>query len=725
MRHALLLSLAALAAASARASAPERDFGFRPLEIYKFDNGTSRLLVRDLNGDGLDDVLFANNHVSRLEILLRKPDADAGDGLPELDDCFDNRGMIVDQGLQAIRVDDLDNDGRPDLVTFGGALGLQTRLQQEDGSFGQPERIFVKNPASVATIQVGDLNSDGLKDILVCRRDQAELLWNARSRPFQERRTFAFSGDKCYYGDIADINGDGQADLVFHFNSQRSPLRICYGRGDGRFGIEQPVDLPQRQYMDILQAPGTAPQVGLVLQNRLAFRLYGFEEVVQPPIMAAQEIPPGRIGLEGTGKKDPAWLAADFNADGFDDLLVAAPELSRLHCYSGGSAGLDPDPLRIDTLSDVDHLSRMANGDVLVVSRKEKIAALHAAGDLARFPAILNAPGDVLAGCAIETTNICWLVCKDDDKALSLASLSASGEATVYPLAARNDPSDLLAFELPGGLTGLFLFMPYDTPRMLLLRNGEMEELTSEAFRALAQPLTPANVRLPRSGDGSVIVVSQGAIARRFEWRGGSYEATRQYNPENPRGELVASGPYAFSDGTGGTLLYDRNTGDLVHFADHGDGWGKIHVPDADPTIFSLVQLRNPDRDTIVLLDRTGLNEIMGNGKRLETISMAEYVSPAELPMLAYAKLVHLACPPRPMVALVDPNNRAIELVGLHGGALEKELSFEVFLVSDFADLGKTRGAEPHDVESGDLNGDGIGDLVVLSQDKLLIYLGE
>ena len=54
---------------------------------------------------------------------------------------------------------------------------------------------------------------------------------------------------------------------------------------------------------------------------------------------------------------------------------------------------------------------------------------------------------------------------------------------------------------------------------------------------------------------------------------------------------------------------------------------------------------------------------------------------------------------------------------------LEKELIFEIFLTSDFAE--QSRGTEPHDVESGDLNGDGIGDLVALVHDKLLIYLGE
>jgi len=84
-----------------------------------------------------------------------------------------------------------------------------------------------------------------------------------------------------------------------------------------------------------------------------------------------------------------------------------------------------------------------------------------------------------------------------------------------------------------------------------------------------------------------------------------------------------------------------------------------------------------------------------------------------------------LASPPRQMIALVDPSNRAVELVSQKGGELKSELLFEVFLTSDFADVGKSRGTEPHDLESGDLNGDGIGDLIILAHDKLLIYLGE
>lgn len=723
----LTFALAAAISLSSFAEEAQRDFGFQPLEIFKFKNGTSRLIVTDLNNDGLDDVMFANNHVSRLEILLRKPDGEAIEGLPELEDRFEDRGMIVDQGLKAVRVEDMNGDGLKDIVTFGTTIGLQLRYQQEGGTFSEPKRIFLKNLSDVTTIQLADLDGDGKPDILVCRRDEADLHWNKGTNPFHEKKTLTFATEKSFYGDIADVNADGIPDLAFHFNSTRNPLKVRYGKGEGLYGIEQPVDLPRHQYMDILQAEGFETQVGMVLQNRLAFRTYGFTQEEQPALLDAQEFSPGRIGLEGTNKKaNPAWLAGDFNQDGFGDLMVAAPELSRLHLYKGTAEGLDPEPERIDTLSEVTRLSRSANGDILVVSKKEKIAALHVASDIKHFPTILKTPGNVLAGCAIESSDKSWFVCKNDEKELQLVQMEKAGaEVSIYPLDMKNDPNDLLAFQLPGGKTGLIFFMAYDTPKMKLFANGKLEEITSESFRALTQNLSLSNLRLGTPGDGTSITVAQGAIARRFEWMGDRYEAVRQFNPENPRGELITSCNYTLLDGSTGTLMYDRNSGDIVRFAAEGDEWGKIHIPDADQTIFDLVQLNNPSNDVVVMIDKTGLNKLVGGGTKLDLVSTGEYISPSENALLAYAKLVRLGSPARPMVALVDPSNRAIEIVSQKDGKLKGELLFEVFLTSDFADVGKSRGTEPHDLESGDLNGDGIGDLVILAHDKLLVYLGE
>jgi hypothetical protein len=730
MRTASLAGLLGLLIAGASAAAPttERDFGFQPLEIYDFDTGTSRLTIEDMNNDGLDDILLVNNHISRLEILLRKADSQAVDGLPELDDCFENRGILVDQGIQTLRAADLNGDGRKDIITFGASLGLQIRYQSEDGFFKEAEQIFLKDTEEVTTFQIGDLNGNGKQDIMICRNNQADLLWNDSEKPFQTKKTILFSLDKSSYGELFDINNDGITDLTFYFNTLRNPLRVRYGKGDGLFETEQPIDIPPRQYAAVIQRGDAPPQIGMILRNRLAVRAYGFVEKQQPRLLDAKEISPARIGLEGTDKKAaPAWVATDVNNDGFDDLIIAAPELSRLHLYYGSATGLSPEPERIDTLSDVSHISKLAGGDLLVISQKEKIAAIHSAIDLHRFPEIITAaPGEVLTGCSLPSEAACWLVCKNDKKEHVLTRIDlTTNEATTEPLDIKNDPNDLLAFRLPNHQTGLLLFMPYSSPKMFLSDGETLTELSSESFRALTLPLIRSNVRLDQPGDGSGLTVAHGAIARHFTWKDGQYKVTRQFNPENASSQLVASAGYSLIDGSTGTLFFDRNANDLIRFDHAGTDWGKIHIPDADQTIFNLVQLKNIARDTVVLIDRTGLNEIRSNGTRLAPVSEAEYLSPAETPMLSYLRAVQLGSPPRPMIALVDPANRSIELVSQSGETLKSELIFEVYLSSDFIDRSQNRGTEPHDLQSGDLNGDGIGDLVVLCQDKLLIYLGE
>ena len=723
----ILTAITLLSSLSRAAEPPPRDWGFQPLEIYDFKNGTALLRIADLNGDGLDDIIFANNHVSRLEILLRKPENTQTNDmtLPPLEDRFDSQGMIVDQALRELRIEDLNNDGRLDLITFGTSIGLQIRYQKEDRSFAEPKRIFIDDLNSITALKISDLNGDGRKDLLIARQDEAQILWNTPDHPFRDKKTITFATDKCFHAQISDINSDGIEDLIFFFTTPRYPLRIRLGKGDGRFMAEQPIELPPLQFLKIF--PEDPPRLGAILRNRLAFRLYAFEQKDQPQLLDARETLPLRIGLEGYGKKTPpAWVTSDFNGDGFDDLLVTAPELSQIHLYSGTAEGVDPEPLRIDTLSAPSQLSMGESNDLLVVSRKEKTAAIHSGKNIETFPTLLHLPGDVLAGTTIEGADECWFVCKNSEKKLQLAQAKKRGtEVSIYPIDLKNEPNDLMAFRLPDDQVGLILFMPYSAPKMFLFQHGQIEELASDAFRALSLRLKRSQIRTAQPGDGEILLVSDGSTARRYEWKNGRYQIVHQFNSENPQGELIASTSYHLLNGAEGTLFYDRNASDLLWFSADEEQKGKIHLSSAGSGIFNLIQLRNGKRDCIILLDRTGLNEVLGDGKRIEPVSLSEYVSPSEDPRLTYATSVKLGTPPRPMVALVDGANRSVELVSTQDDTLKKELLFEVFLESDFSSQKSNRSTEPHDLASGDLNGDGKGDLVMLCQDKLLIYLGE
>lgn len=727
----LLTFTLSMAAVAADEQPPQRDFGFRPLEIYDFKPGTSQLSIADLNGDGRDDVIFANNHASRLEILLRKAESEdsSNDGeLPQLDKQFEDKGFIVDQSLKVVRVHDMNGDGRLDLVTFGHALGILIRYQQADGSFGAAKRIFLKNPSEVVTLKVDDLNDDQHNDLLVSYRDRAEIYWNHTERPFLEHKTIPFSDNKSLYAELADVNNDGKTDLLFHFNSAQSPLRVHLNLGSGHFGIEQPVYLPPIKYLEHISSEHAPAQIGTVLRNRMAFRLYGFEEVEQSPLLESLEVTPGRIGLEGASRKDPApWICRDFNSDQNDDLLIAAPELSQLHLYLSDQNGINPEPQRIGSLSKITHLSQLANGDLLVISQAEKTAAIHAATHLEQFPSILPIPGEILAGSTLAGSDLCWFTVKNSDKKHELIRFNAADQTQKrYPLDLKNGPDDMMVFQLSDEQVAILLFIPYDKPKMFILEGGDqLTEITSDQFRALAHRITRYNIGLDAPGDGSGLVVAQGAIARRFEWTGEQFDVAQQYNSENEQGDVVASCPYTLQDGQQGLFMYDRHSNDLIYFADQSSEWGKIHVPDASSTTYSIVQLKHTKRDILALLDRNGISQIRSNGTRLSTRMVAEYLSPQENPMIAYWRSVKLASPPRPMAALIDPVNRTVELMSYNEDKLKQEIRFEVFLESDFAQPMEGVGAEPHEIDSGDLNGDNIGDLIILCQDKLLIYLGE
>ena len=93
--------------------------------ILKFPSGAAELSqgigVGDLDGDGLDDVVWADDTSHRLRIFFQKPDGEFEELDQALEPTFVNRSTCV-------RVADLDGDGRKDIVLmYETATGAKTR----------------------------------------------------------------------------------------------------------------------------------------------------------------------------------------------------------------------------------------------------------------------------------------------------------------------------------------------------------------------------------------------------------------------------------------------------------------------------------------------------------------------------------------------------------------------------------------------------------------------
>lgn len=95
------------------------------ITVYSFEDGTwarhrvwrkksgqsaqYALAMGDLDGDGLDDVVFADSEVNRLRIFFQKPDG-------TFVEAAENEEPSLDSPGQCIRLADLDGDGRLDIV---------------------------------------------------------------------------------------------------------------------------------------------------------------------------------------------------------------------------------------------------------------------------------------------------------------------------------------------------------------------------------------------------------------------------------------------------------------------------------------------------------------------------------------------------------------------------------------------------------------------------------
>lgn len=710
-RFATLLPLLLTAGNTALA-----DIGFRPLEVFKFKNGIARLASRDLDRDGFDDLVFLNNRDSRIEVLFSMESSEAAGKMPDLKDRFFNAGMIADQYVRDVEIKDLDADGLEDLITVGAEQGLHIHYQRKARVFSEPVRIFIQNPEAVFSIKTADLDNDQRPDIFLLYREKAEILWNDKDQAFSERSTIRFAKENAGYAELIAADDDAHIDLLVYFNENHTPLSIFKGQSGRSFSAEHPLILPDRSFVHSLAASGDPRQIGMVLKNRSGYRLYRIQETERPDPQQTAQTTVRRVALDTTETARVApWVSGDFNKDGFDDFISSAPQLSQLHLYQGTADGLAPQPRRFDTLSGVSSLKTLSNGDLLVVSQTEKAAGRHTALDYAAFPALIPTGGDVLAGTADELDRL-YFICKKNSS-LTLEVHPPSGRVQSIPLTLKNDPSQILAFGISEEETGLLLFVPYEKPQMFILNGKKLTAVDAARFPALNRELKSENFLFEPDGSGRRITVAADRTARIYEWNGSAYTVQKQINPESERAVLKT-----LTRSGDALVLYDENSTSLL-FSYPDNTLHRLLLHNPPTAVSALTALARTNRQAMVLISPNALSEVI-NGHSYELTAESEYTTQAKDPVLSYAIPVTLGAKQN-MIAVVDSANSTLELLEPRENKLEAVQTIKVFETPQLVDTSKSRGVEPHDIASGDLNGDGIFDLALLCHDRLLLYFGE
>lgn len=191
------------------------------------------VLVSDLNGDGIPDLVLGSNVVTVY--------------LGEANGTYSEKTTIsLQQGPTSYPFvsADFNGDGIPDLaIPLYGSNKIAILLGKGDGTFADP--IMASVPASIADIEqiaVADFNGDGIPDLAVIDGDNSVvdiLLGNGDGTFTAETTNPPISGIPSYFA-TGDFNGDGKTDLAVAEDA--GTIAILLGNGDGTFAASGSVN---------------------------------------------------------------------------------------------------------------------------------------------------------------------------------------------------------------------------------------------------------------------------------------------------------------------------------------------------------------------------------------------------------------------------------------------------------------------------------------------------
>ena len=348
----------------------------------------------DFNGDSRADLAVLNEDTNDVSVFLNNGDGTFGDQVQ----------FSVGDEPQGIVVADFNRDGRDDLaVSNRGNDEVSILLGRGDGAFfGVPRNQVGTDPESIVTV---DLNGDGRLDVVTANRvsDDVTVLLGLGNGTFEGGMSFPV-GMGPWDVAVADLNGDERLDLVTvnHFSDDVS---ILLGLGDGTFRAALRFDL---RTQSVTQCASCAVEpVALVIvdfdgdgnldlatRNQFAdnfavllghgdgtFSDLQYYAKDQAPFDLATRFddPAVETGAAQSGRFVPhSILLDDFNGDGDLDLVVSNDFAAEVVIRLGdGSGGFGPER-RFRTTADAEFLT---SGD-FNNDQKQDLAIVHDAEEV-------------------------------------------------------------------------------------------------------------------------------------------------------------------------------------------------------------------------------------------------------------------------------------------------------------------------------------------------------
>ncbi|HEY3931464.1 MAG TPA: VCBS repeat-containing protein [Verrucomicrobiae bacterium] len=501
-------------------------FDFTGHESYPIDDGISLLHAADLDGDGLNDLIVANNLRSKINLLYNetgktnRPTSSLRNlEINELppDARFRIDSIPTDERIGAMVVTDLNGDGKPDIAIYGDSKDLEVIYNQGTNGWSDPKHWHIEdgqmNPNALVA---GDLNGDGRTDLLLLG-DNGSLYFLPQSakHTFGEPQKIPYSGTP-KSAQIVDVDGDGRDDLLLVDWDSSLPFRVRLQNADGQLGPEIYFKMqPIRSYWADNLEENATNYIVTIAQNSGRAEVSEFTR--KPADILSGTFRQGQFQILPLNKTDTSprgMVWADVNGDGRPDLLVAEPDSGQISVYLQQRDGSLAAPKTFPTLAGVSQIAVADwNGDkspeIFLLSGNENAVGVTQFDKNGRlpFPTLIPLDGKPLVmtvGALKPGEKPTLAVILDKDGQRSLVTRTANGKMKTQKLSDsfKSNPVTLAIQDVnQDGLADLVVLIPYEKIKVLLQkRDGDFDEEDVDApGGAIDQPwLASADV----DGDG-------------------------------------------------------------------------------------------------------------------------------------------------------------------------------------------------------------------------------
>jgi hypothetical protein len=760
---ASVLVWAALAS-PVRAGDDPASIGFTGREIFPIDDQISLLHAADLNGDGLTDLIVVNNKRSKIDLLYNQTGL-TNSSLPRLgekseindlppDARFRIESIASEKRISSLVVADLNGDGKPDLAYYGEPKELVVLYNLGNNGWSAPKRWPIDDGQLwVNSLAAGDLNGDKLTDLVLLGDNNIYFLAQNPDHTLAEPQKIPYSGEVKAI-QVLDIDGDGRDDLLLVNWDSPNPFRFRLQNDEGELGPEIYFSLPAiRSYMaDDLDGDHKTEVVTIAANSGRAAVSHFAQKPAEP---LSGDFKQGQfqvLPLNKTTRAHRGILWADVNGDGLPDLLVAEPDSGQLSLYLQKPDGTLAGAKTFPTFAGV---SELAVGDwdgsgtpqIFLLSSDEHqvgVTKLDEHGRIA-FPTIIPLDGKPLTmavGALQPGAKPTLAVIVEQDTNRMLVTRQADGKSHTQKLSDdfKAMPSSMTMHDAnQDGLADLIVLIPYEKIKVLIQKPDKLNFEEADVLPPGGSTEEPWISVSDVDGDGKPeLLLAQKNFVRAVVLKPEAERSTNgkpvwnffvkeQINGASRDSLIVGAAP--LRNGTNAIdsiFLFDAAKKQLtLSERDKAGVWQVVRnlpLPFSDFTALRAVGLGSSNANSLTLVGVNAVGTLATSGQVWEYSEFDSYETPIKDGHLTDVIAGDLNNDGRKDLVFLETAKNYLDVVSYEKPhKLVPATRWPVFEEKTFKSR-RNDSAEPREAVVADVTGDGKADLIVLVNDRILVY---